>query len=126
MSEEDLREYLVTKGDATELLFRAYVDPGNKYPTGAPPWEFCSNKEDCCDKLLANDNPAKFFFTYEQSRRFYQRRRGACRTLEVYQPRSPLASVSAGMYYSSGFSKSKMVEIDRAIRNLRVEHKIQN
>lgn len=124
LSADDLKKYLVTEGDATELLFRALVDPENKYRNGTPPWQFCFGKKDCYSKLLSDR--AQFFFTYEQSRRFEQRKRRACSELAVFEPRSPLATVAAGIYYSSGFPRSRIVEIDRAILKLRVEHKIQD
>lgn len=122
---EGLSEYLMTEGDATELLFRAYVDPNKKYATGTPPWQFCSSKKECYDKLLDKKEPAKFFFTYEQSLRFEMEKRKACSKLTVFQPRSPLASIVTGMYYSSSLPKSRRVETDKAILGLRVEHKIQ-
>lgn len=126
LSPTGLRKYLVTKGDATELLFRAYLDPGGKYATGTPPWQFCSSKEECYDKLLNNSDRGQFFFTYEQSRRFEQRKRGGCSKLTVFEPPSPLPSVPAGMYYSSGFPRSRIVEIDKAILQLSVDNKIQS
>lgn len=125
LSGRDLRKYLVRKGGASELLFQSYVDTDNKY-TGRQPWQFCSSREECYKKLLHDSDPAEFFFTYEQSRRFEVRKRKACSKLAVFRPRSPLASVAAGMYYSSDFPKKRRVALDKEILTLRLEHKIQD
>lgn len=124
LSKGDLRTYIVMSGDATETLFRAQVDRENVYGSREP-WQLCNSMDECYGKLLNDTNRARFFFTYDLSRRFEIKKRGACNKLTVFHPKSALASVPAGMYYSLGVPEPRREALDREILELRLDNTIQ-
>ncbi len=42
LSDEDMKQYIIPRGGATEFIWRAYVDPEKSFENRPTPWHFCT------------------------------------------------------------------------------------
>lgn len=126
LTPDDLKSYVVVGDDGTQLLFRSLVDRDGKFETRKPTWKNCDTPDACYKMLHDESQSAEFFFTFEYGNRYALRKTPACGNLTVFETVTPIASVSAAWYYGPRFPKDKQVEIDKAILEQRLQHKVQD